>query len=173
MSPPPTPPGRLDSKKSDRPSAEMCANPSINELLTVDPIFTGVPQSSSFVGRLVTHMSQPPYPPDRFETKYISKPSDEKQVTASPDELLTIGPILVGVPQVKSASAMPVGKPAPNTKTDMAKILVVFIFLSFQKGLILSRRTLCAALFIAVLLLKSRLFGLIGPTLINRKKKAT
>jgi len=54
----------------------------------------------------------------------------------------------------------------------MAEILVVFIFCFFQKGFILSGHTLCAALFIAVLLLKNRLFGLVGPTLIKHEKKS-
>ena len=43
-----------------------------------------------------------------------------------------VGPRLTGVPKVKSAFAMPASKAATNTKTEMAEILVVFIFCSFQ-----------------------------------------
>ena len=48
------------------------------------------------------------------------------------EELLTVGPRFVGSPKVKSAFATPVGKATTNTITEIAKILVVFIFFSFQ-----------------------------------------
>ncbi|MBA7661654.1 hypothetical protein ES703_69674 [subsurface metagenome] len=149
-----------------------------DELLTVGPRFTGVPQGSSVVSRVVTHMSALPYPPDRLEPKYNSRPSAEMLGMASAAERLTVGPRLVGVPKVKSAFATSAAR--HNAKTKITTIppqrifdFVVFIFLPFQKLLIFSRRTLCAALFTAVLLLKNRLFGLVDPTLINGKKKAT
>jgi hypothetical protein len=43
----------------------------------------------------------------------------------------------VGSPKVKSAFATPAGKHTTNAKTEIAEILVVFIFLPFQKVLIL------------------------------------
>jgi len=82
---------------------------------------------------------------------------------------------------VQMPSAARLTEARPNAKTRISNILVVFIFFSFQKLLIFSRRPRVflsktragAALFVAVLLLKNQLFGLVGPTLINGKKKAT
>jgi hypothetical protein len=84
-------------------------------------------------------------------------------------ELFTIDPRLVGSPNAKSAFATPTT--APNTKTIMSKV-VFFILLPFQRLLIFTRHTRCAALFEAFVLLKNRLSGLIGPNLINRKMGA-
>ncbi len=66
---PPDPPGRSDSKKSDRPSAEILGTFSQAGLLIVDPRFTGSPQGSEMVARVVTQRSISPSPPGRTELK--------------------------------------------------------------------------------------------------------
>ncbi len=74
--------------------------PSADEVLTFDPRFTGSPQGLSTVSRVVTHMSQLPYPPALLDEKYNERPSDEIFGTASLDELLTVDPRLMGVPNL-------------------------------------------------------------------------
>ena len=69
MSTNPNPPDRLELKKSDRPSAEMKGVCSQAELLIVGPRFTGSPQGSCAVSRVVTHISKLPDPPGLSEVK--------------------------------------------------------------------------------------------------------
>jgi hypothetical protein len=92
----------------------MLAHPSFRLVLTDGPRFVGAPQSSSIVFLVDTHMSQLPYPPDRVDSIYISRPSEEKQLGLSPEALLIVGPRFVGSPKVKSAFALP---PPPRIMT--------------------------------------------------------
>ncbi len=96
---PPDPPGRPEPRKSDSQSADMFGQHSLDEVLTVGPRFTGVPQGSLVVGRLATHMSLLPYPPDRLEYKNSARPSADMLGPASRAPLLTTDPRLTGVPQ--------------------------------------------------------------------------
>jgi len=91
----PYPPDRLDIKNNIRPLEEIHGIASIPELLTVEPRFTGSPQGSSIVARVVTHRSSAPYPPDRVELKKNVRPS---AVLPPPSEveLLTADPIFIG-----------------------------------------------------------------------------
>jgi hypothetical protein len=139
------------------------------ELLTVGPRLTGSPQGSLAVGRVATQRSRLPDPPGRPEQKYSSSPSAEIFGPWSEDEVLKGGPRFVGSPKTKSAFATSAVR--PNVKTNTSKI-VFFIFSPFQKLLIFSRRTLCIALFIVVLLLKNQLFGFAGSILVNAEMKA-
>jgi hypothetical protein len=68
----------------------------------------------------------------------------------------------------KTKSAFATSAEIPNIKTNTIEI-VFFILLPFHKLLVFSGRTLCAALFTAILLLKNRLFEIDGPTLKNGK----
>ena len=77
---------------------------------------------------------------------------------------------------MKSAFATSGAK--PNAKTNTSEI-VFFILLPFQSLSLRKQGTvnifyaaLSAAFLVTVCLLKNRLFGLIGPTLINGKKRA-
>jgi hypothetical protein len=69
------------------------------------------------------------------------------------------------------ALATPGIRPIMNAKTNTIEI-VFFILLPFQKLLVFSCRTLCAALFTAILLLKNWLFEITGSTLYQREKKS-
>ena len=73
----PYPPGRLDPKKSDKPSAEMLGELSRTELLTGDPRFMGSDQGLSVVSRVAKYVSRPPYPPGRLEMKKSDRLSVE------------------------------------------------------------------------------------------------
>jgi hypothetical protein len=110
--------------------------------------------------------------------KKSDRPSAEVHGLKSRDVLLTVCPRLVGVPKVKSAFATFATIHNGKTKTNKIDF---FISLPFPKLLIFSRRPRVflsktragAALFTAILLLKNRLFGLIGPTSISGKKEET
>jgi hypothetical protein len=103
------------------------------ELLTVGPRFTGFPHLLSTVGRFVTQRSLPPNPPGRLEPKYSSNPSAEILGEPSLCGLLTIAPRFVGVPKVKSASAIPTVK--ANTKSRMIENSVfVFLFIDLPSS---------------------------------------
>jgi hypothetical protein len=105
-----------------------------------------------------------------MDTKYASNPS--AVVVKSPE---MIPGVFIGSgssstsPKVKSAFATSAVR--PNAKTNTNKI-VFFILLPFQNLLVFSGRTLCAALFTAILLLKNRLFELAGSTIKKRKKES-
>ncbi len=77
----------------------MSGLPSLAELLTVGPRLTGADQGSFFVVRVVTHMSQLPYPPGRLDSKKRDRPSAEILGPLSPAELLTNAPRLTVVSQ--------------------------------------------------------------------------
>jgi hypothetical protein len=77
---------------------------------------------------------------------------------ASPRELLTVGPRLVGVPKVKSAFATLVAKTNANRQILRFVPLLIFCFLKFFSFYLLS--------------FTSR-FGLAGPTLLNGETGGT
>jgi len=106
----PSPPVRFEAKNRDNPSREIRGAWSTLALLIAGPRFTGVPQSSSFISRVVTHRSPLPYPPARRgygtphipSEKNIDSPSDVKVGHPSQAEVLTFGPRLTGAPQSSS-----------------------------------------------------------------------
>ncbi len=87
----------MEQKKRVEPSAEMLGFPSKYKPLTGGPRFTGTDHSAFVVSRVVTHMSQLPDPPGRFEWKKSIRPSAEMFGVASADGLLTVGPRFTGV----------------------------------------------------------------------------
>ena len=92
----PNPPGRSEKKRSIRPSGDIHVTPPPEGLLTVGPRFTGVPQGSEGIARVLTQM---PLPPGRSDEKKSSRPSAERSPTAAPEEPFTIGPRLTRGPQ--------------------------------------------------------------------------
>jgi hypothetical protein len=115
-----------------------------------------------------------------MDTKYASNPS--AVIVKSPE---MIPGVFIGSgsgstsPKVKSAFATSAVR--PNAKTNTSELvtaeragagIVFFILLPFQNLLVFSGRTLCAALFTAILLLKNRLFELTGSTIKKRKKES-
>jgi hypothetical protein len=94
-----------ESKKIDRPSAEMLGANSFDGLLTFLPRFCGALSGSVIFTRFVIQMSPPPAPPGRSDVKKSDSPSDEMLGPPSKAGLLTVGPRLVGGPKPNRASS--------------------------------------------------------------------
>jgi hypothetical protein len=92
--------------KNTSPSEEISGATSKKELLMGGPRFSGGPHGAAVVARVVIHMSKPPNPPARFESKKRVKPSAETSGRPSQAAVLTVGPRFCGGPNKSAVVAL-------------------------------------------------------------------
>src|SRR5512134_3111648 len=78
MSPCPHAPGSDSRLTKNRPFLPTGVGQKSSEVdLTGSPRLTAAPQGAEVLARVETHMSSPPFPPGRFEARYMLRPSGD------------------------------------------------------------------------------------------------